>query len=57
MKHRDLIQKIKSLGAIFHREGGNHEIYIKNGRTCPVPRHKEINEITAKKIISFFENN
>jgi predicted RNA binding protein YcfA (HicA-like mRNA interferase family) len=53
VKRRDLVRRITELGAVFHREGAEHTIY-KNPRTgmlISVPRHNEINAITAKKII------
>ncbi|NEO72091.1 type II toxin-antitoxin system HicA family toxin [Moorena sp. SIO3H5] len=35
------------------RHGGKHDIYHNpnNGQTEPIPRHREINERLAKKII------
>lgn len=53
MKHRDLIKKLKSAGCELLRQGSNHEIYHNpsRGKSQPVPRHKEINELLAKKII------
>jgi mRNA interferase HicA len=35
------------------RHGGRHDIYHnpKNGRSEPIPRHREVNEILAKRII------
>jgi len=53
MKRKDLIQQITSKGATLVRHGSNHDIYMqpKNGNTEPVPRHNEINEFLAKKII------
>jgi mRNA interferase HicA len=53
VKRKDLIRAIEALGSVFDREGGNHTLY-KNPRTrgaLPVPRHGEINERLAKKII------
>ena len=51
MKRRDLIKKAEQNGWYVLREGGEHTIYT-NGEKCePIPRHKEINEITAKSII------
>ena len=53
MKRRDLIRHIMSLGAVFVREGGSHSVY-KNpntGEQLPIPRHNEIDERLAKKII------
>jgi predicted RNA binding protein YcfA (HicA-like mRNA interferase family) len=53
MKRRDLIKQIEGFGAQLLRHGGKHDIYHnpKTGATQPVPRHKEINEILARKII------
>ena len=52
MKKRDLEKKLRELGWDLLREGANHEIWT-NGRgvTGRVPRHREIREGTAKKII------
>jgi len=43
-------------GCILLRNGAKHDIYHnhKKGTTQPVPRHNEINEILAKKIIKDF---
>jgi len=53
MKRRDLIKRIEGFGCQLLRHGGKHDIYhnAKTGATQPVPRHKEINEILARKII------
>lgn len=53
MKRRDLIKRIEEFGCQLLRHGGKHDIYHnpKTGATQPVPRHKEINEILARKII------
>jgi mRNA interferase HicA len=53
VKRKDLIRRIVELGAVFDREGGDHTIYRnpRTGSLVPVPRHAEINELTAKKII------
>jgi predicted RNA binding protein YcfA (HicA-like mRNA interferase family) len=53
MKRTDLIKQITKRGAIFVRHGSNHDIYAqpKNGNTEPVPRHNEIKEFMARKII------
>ena len=44
MKRRDLIKKLEEAGFRFKEHGGNHD-------TEQVPRHTEINEITAKRIL------
>lgn len=51
MKHRDLIRALKELGWYKLREGGNHEIWTNGKQSEPVPRHPEVNEMLAKKII------
>lgn len=51
MKRRDLIKKLEDAGFRFKEHGGNHDTYKRGGDTEQVPRHTEINEITAKKIL------
>ncbi len=53
MKRRDLITKLEQSGCYLIRHGGKHDIYHNpnNGKTEPIPRHREINERLAKKII------
>jgi mRNA interferase HicA len=58
VKRRDLIQKIEKQGCIFVRHGGNHDWY-KNpitGAYQPIPRHREINDILAKRILKMLSN-
>jgi mRNA interferase HicA len=53
MKRRDLVAKLEEAGCVLLRHGAKHDIYHspKNGRSEPVPRHREINEFLAKKIL------
>jgi len=53
MKRRDLIRRVEGLGCTILRHGSKHDIYHnpKTGTTQPVPRHNEINEFLARKII------
>ena len=52
LKRRDLIKKLESAGYKLDRDDGNHSIYEKSGnRPVQVPRHREINEFTAKAIL------
>lgn len=51
MKSKDLIKKLESAGFVFSHHGGNHDTYKRGSDTEQIPRHKEINEITAKKIL------
>jgi len=39
------------LGWYLLRQGANHEIWTNGEITEPIPRHREINENLAKKII------
>lgn len=51
MKRRDLIKTLEKNGWKLVRKGGNHDIYSDGVNSEPVPRHAEINEITAKSIL------
>ena len=53
MKRLDLIRILDEEGCVLVRQRGGHDIYrnVITGATQPVPRHREINELTAKKII------
>ena len=55
MKARDLKKKLLSLGWWLKREGANHEIWTNGEIEESVPRHREINERLAKKIIKTAE--
>jgi mRNA interferase HicA len=50
VKKRDLDKALESLGWWILRQG-KHEIWTNGYLTIPVPRHKEINEMTAKAIL------
>lgn len=53
MKRRDLVAKLESFGCVLLRHGAKHDIYHQptTGRSEPVPRHREMNEFLAKKIL------
>jgi predicted RNA binding protein YcfA (HicA-like mRNA interferase family) len=53
MKKRDLVKILKKEGCEMIRHGRKHDIYHnpRTSKTEPVPRHNEINEKLAKKII------
>lgn len=51
MKYVALTKKLRKLGFSLVRQGGNHEIWGKADLNVAVPRHREINEITAKAIL------
>lgn len=53
MKRRDLVAELERGGCILLRHGAKHDIYHqpRTGRSEPVPRHRELNEFLAKKIL------
>ena len=57
MKKRDLEKSLIRLGWRLKRQGGNHEIWTNGDATEPIPRHAEINELLAKKILNKAKNN
>lgn len=52
MKRRDLLRHLEHYGCRLLREGSDHSIWMNpaNGHRASVPRHREINEFTAKRI-------
>lgn len=52
MKKRSLEKELKKCGWWLLREGGRHEIWTNGTESEPVPRHREIDEFLAKKIIN-----
>jgi predicted RNA binding protein YcfA (HicA-like mRNA interferase family) len=58
MKRIDLIKKIEAEGCILVRHGAKHDHYHNpaTGETQPVPRHREIGEPLARKIIHALSN-
>lgn len=52
MKRRDLVKLLSQTGFKLERDDGDHSIYKKTGsRSVQVPRHRELNELTAKAIL------
>jgi mRNA interferase HicA len=53
MKRSDLIARLEAAGCTLLRHGSKHDIYHnpRTGRSQPIPRHREINEVLAKKIL------
>jgi len=53
MKRLDLIKAIESSGCVLVRHGGRHDWYRNpvTGVSQPVPRHREIKEPLARRII------
>ena len=57
MKKREMERKLKALGWWLKRQGGNHEVWTNGDMEEPLPRHSEISEMLAKKILKKAENN
>ena len=55
MKTAELLRKLKKGGASFKRHGASHDIWERNGKTAPVPRHRAIKETTAEAILKQLE--
>jgi len=53
MKRRDLLRKLRESGCMLVREGAEHSIWENpaNGRRASVPRHREVAEFTAVRIL------
>lgn len=52
MKRRDLIKALEDAGFRKIRDEGDHTVYFKQGYPlASVPRHRELNELTAKGIL------
>jgi mRNA interferase HicA len=52
LKRRDLVRHLETHGCELLREGANHTVYINRAvrKVSTVPRHREINELLARKI-------
>lgn len=57
MKKRALEKKLRELGWYLDRQGGSHEIWTNGEIFESVPRHAEIGEGLARKILKKAENN
>lgn len=53
MKRKELERKLRIAGCYLKREGSSHAIWInpKNGKSETIPRHSDIKEPLAKKIL------
>jgi predicted RNA binding protein YcfA (HicA-like mRNA interferase family) len=52
LKRRDLVQHLETHGCQLLRKGANHSVYVNRakGKASTVPRHREINDLLARKI-------
>ena len=53
MKRKELEKKLRRAGCYLKREGASHSLWInpRTGVTEAVPRHREIKEFLAHKIL------
>jgi len=53
MKRKELERKLRIAGCYLKRQGSSHSIWInpKNGKIETVPRHSDIKEPLARKIL------
>lgn len=51
MKRRDLERRLSDLGWWLSRHGGKHDVWTNGIEVELVPRHAEVNEILARKIL------
>jgi len=58
MKRKDLVRHLENVGCVLIRHGRRHDWY-QNPKTRisqPVPRHNEINDNLAKRIMKMLQN-
>ena len=51
MRKRELEKKMKALGWWLKRHGASHDVWTNGEESEPIPRHAEIVELLAKKIL------
>ena len=62
MKRVDLIRKVTAAAAAagkdftLVRQGGSHSVFRCGSQSVIVPRHREINELTARSIMRDLDN-
>ena len=54
MKRKDLVKHLRRNGCELMREGNSHSVWVNlaNEQQASVPRHREINDYTARAICS-----
>jgi mRNA interferase HicA len=57
VKKRDLERRLRELGWQFLRHGANHDVWTSGEQSESVPRHNEIDERLARKILRNAEKN
>lgn len=57
MKKKDVEHSLRKYGWWLDRHGGSHDVWTNGIVTTQVPRHRELNELTAKSIIKKAKSN
>jgi predicted RNA binding protein YcfA (HicA-like mRNA interferase family) len=52
VKRRDIERRLRELGWRMARHGARHDVWARGDDDLVVPRHAEINEYTAKAILT-----
>ena len=52
MKRRDLVKQLKAAGFVLVRTKGPHDVLARRDLRLAVPRHREIKEYLARRILS-----
>ncbi|WP_145280899.1 type II toxin-antitoxin system HicA family toxin [Pirellulimonas nuda] len=58
MKRVELVRRLEEAGCVLERHGGKHDWYRNalTGECQPVPRHREIKEYLARRILKKLSN-
>ena len=53
MKRAEIVRLLRAAGCVLLREGRKHSVYVQavSGRISTVPRHREIHDNLARKIL------
>lgn len=51
MKRKHLEKQLREIGWYFLRHGGKHDVWTNGTESECIPRHTEVNEMLAKKIL------
>jgi len=51
VKRRDLVRKLSAVGFVRVRTKGPHDVFSRGNLRIAVPRHREIKEYLARKIL------
>ncbi len=52
VRRRELERRLRVLGWTLLRHGGNHDVWTDGERLEYVPRHAEVNELLARRILA-----